>query len=190
MIGCKINNLKASCKITGNDVRTKLVALSKTSGKVSKRERERNGNFFVLRDKFVFTIFFTGHVNCTKLKNFQEFTEAQTILNNHLENVDISVLKTDTISANGILKGPPVNLFRLSNYFKSAAIHSHFNPEKFPGLNCRINDSSTFIVFQSGKYISVGAKTAERLTNDNEAFRKHISQFREVNDRPQSGYNY
>jgi hypothetical protein len=77
---------------------------------------------------------------------------------------------------NGSLVNPllTANLFHLGSYLKRQRIAFQFNPQRFPGLNFKLNNT-TFIVFTSGTFNALGSKTVHELGINIEVFKKHFA---------------
>lgn len=171
-----VNNIKVSYKLEEEeelkDLTLKEFAESHTA--VTKI----TGNFFVLRDEFVYVIFYTGHVNCTKLKNLQDIELSRKFLRLTFPRYNVSEGRVDNIVASGrVNDGERINLFIFSQFLNRCSIPHHFNPQHFPGLNVKFGDV-TFVVFTSGKYIAVGSKSHDKLRFDYERFHDRVDCFR------------
>lgn len=156
MLPFTVNNIKASCKIISATVSRDLRELASKSSLVTKTR----GNFFVLRKDFVFIIFYTGHVNCTKLKLVTDIEKARTYLESLIDKSVVTTPKIDNITTSGAShpSSGGVNLFKLCQYLKDRGISYRFKPHRFPGLNFKIG-GATIIIFTSGKFIAVGTQS-------------------------------
>jgi len=180
MLHVQINNIKASIKVKGPNVRRFIFELGERNARVSKKEV----NFFVLRDKFVYVIFYSGHINCTKLKTIWDFIEAKLyiakLFNAGSEFYTVETSSIDNISASGdVLKKFEhrkwlldrkkkrevrfYSLHQLSKLLRKASYKSRYNPQRFPGLTTKINRIS-FTLFNTGKFIAVGANNVKKLS--------------------------
>lgn len=182
MIPYRVNNIKISFKLKCPNVEKRLRLFAKTSADISKID----GNFFVLRREFVYVVFFTGHVNCTKLKTPLDFAECRKVLLRALQQKDIIEcsllpLRIDNISSSGDIE-KRVSLVGLCTFLSERSLPFRFNPQKFPGLCWRIEPVS-FTVFTSGKFIAVGARSLSDLSIIVNIFEKYILQFE------QNGFN-
>ena len=172
MCSYKVNNIKISCRILGENITNRLKDFSQNSNLVS----TKLGNFFVLRQKFVFIIFYSGHVNCTKIKSMTQIPEVMQKLNELFPDLQVNYTQTDNISASGVLLNSKINLFELSQHFKDNSQAHHFNPQLFPGLYTKYN-SATFIIFKTGKFVCVGTKSISELEQVCEKFEENINKF-------------
>ena len=156
-----VNNIKISLTFEGEFRESVLRQYAKTSPFVTKK----CGNFFVVREKFVFIIFYKGHVNCTKLKDMDDITQVRAFLKTQLPTLELKACSIiDNITASGRIRGTELNLFRFSTYLSQDGRPHHYNPTCFPGLSTRIG-RVTFILFRSGKYIAIGAKSLQQLNH-------------------------
>lgn len=168
----RVNNIKISFKIE-NFPEYFLRSFARNSSHVSKVD----GNFFVLRDKFVFVIFFTGHVNCTKLRTLSEIDEARNLLDGHfLGAFGFSPPEVDNISASGFIGFDSLNLRKFAKFLESEELPYKFNPERFPGLNFRLK-GITFVIFSSGKFLAVGSRSLTTLSILVGLFSKYVEKF-------------
>lgn len=177
MVVYTVNNIKVSFKVSAENIQQLLKALAKHSDNVSKRDI----NFFVLRKKFVYIIFFTGHINCTKIRSLDEASKCKLeFIELFQEKVRASItlheIKVDNISSSGCFEEGKVSLTRLAIFLQNSNIISRFNPETFPGLSLRIC-SVTFTIFSSGKFIAVGAKEFVDLSISVNIFERYLKSF-------------
>ena len=135
MVACEVNNIKASCKIHGSDTSKKLKVFVLNHPGVTKKK----SNFFVLREKFVYIIFYTGHVNITGAKSHDAVNEARSNLSLQLEAFDLKLsrLVIDNICLSGALPST-INLVSFSNQLLQECINFCYNPRKFPDFCCCI----------------------------------------------------
>ena len=177
MCGYTINNIKVSFKARSPHIQRSLKDLCSSSAYVTKKDI----NFFVLRKKFVFIVFFTGHINCTKLKSVDDLNncliEFEDFFPSHeRETLELKAPIIDNISASGDLLIPRVNLLNLAKFLQTEQLKFRFNPEAFPGLCFRVQPVS-FTVFTSGKFIAVGAQKHVDLSICINIFRRYLDKF-------------
>ena len=162
MVICEVNNIKASCKVQGKNISSKLKVFEKGRISVTKRK----SNFFVLRDKFVYIIFYTGHVNITGVRSRDTVNEARVYLSVLIKNLDLTLSQSviDNICLSGSLSRG-LNLVSFSDQLQQDCVSFCYNPRKFPGLSfpSTNNNSGTTIVFTSGKFIIVGLKHEDAI---------------------------
>ena len=162
MISCKINNIKVSCTLSGPNIFEVLKKISSTQNSVTKQR----SNFFVLRCKFVYIIFYTGHVNITGARDFDQVETAKCELIRIISNSLISINKTviDNICLSGSLN-TSFDLITFADYLRSIDRDFCFNPRRFPGLSVTSieRESGTFLIFASGKFVLVGVKNESEI---------------------------
>lgn len=156
MSKCKVQNIKHSLKIKpeffNQDIYQKL-------------QPSKDGNsYIVVRNKFVYIIFTNGHINITKVRTFRQISESKNhilqLLDLPLEAVEFN--KIDNIVGSGRMKSFshfPKFLCFLRNCERMPV---HYNPEKFPGARTEV-ENCVAILFTSGKYNFVGAKTWKEI---------------------------
>ena len=179
MFTYKVNNIKVSYKLNASFLKLKLIALSKEI-EVSKK----SNNFFVLRKNgFVFIIFYTGHVNCTKLLTSNEIESSKSVLIQSVKECSVTETKIDNITASGsifdnhsIASGRKINLFKLCSFLKVNNVKHRYNPHRFPGLNFKLY-GVTFLVFNSGKFILIGEKSLVDLNSTINEFSQFMRVF-------------
>lgn len=177
MTSYTVNNIKVSFKACSTDIRSDLKRICQSSKFVTKRDI----NFFVLRKTFVYIAFFTGHINCTKLRSLEDLQCCQEEFGTFFDSITRGKLElkapiVDNISASGSIAQSRINLQRLALFLQSINQKVRFNPETFPGLSFRISPV-TFTIFTSGKFIAVGAQRYVDLAISISLFFKFIQQF-------------
>ena len=183
MISYTVNNIKVSFKASSSDIKKHLKSICRDSIFVTKRDI----NFFVLRKQFVYVAFFTGHINCTKLRTLDDsdlcLREFRSFFDESSVKSELVLKPTtiDNISASGSLNIEQLNLLNLAEHLQNENLTFRFNPETFPGLCFRIQPV-TFTVFTSGKFIAVGAQKHVDLSISIGLFRRYLSKFINKND--------
>lgn len=181
MAACAINNVKVSCKVTGPSIKRTLQDLSCTSDSVTRK----SSNFFVLRSKYVYIIFFTGHVNITGVRSVNEVANSCIHLKGLLHNKDleISTPSIDNICSSGSVRDR-VDLYQLAVFLQKNGYQFCFNPHKFPGLSIAPLENAargTFTIFSSGKFILVGLKSSYELDSVTKVFFAIIEKYLRAN---------
>lgn len=124
---------------------------------------------------YVYTVFRNGHVNVTKISCLEEITAACEALQQALQlSNDLSCLaKIDNITASGKIpmdaKREYVCLRTLSDRARrrkeeeeiggGEIEHVRFDVTRFPSCNIRTKNNGTLLVFSTGKFVCVGAKS-------------------------------
>ena len=179
MLPYRVNNIKISFKIDGQNVKKTLQLVAVSNPYVTKID----GNFFVLRKRFVYIIFFTGHVNCTKLTSLSEVKTSQNVLLEVIDQEKIaedelyltSSPTVDNICSSGEF-AKRIRLLQFATFLHRENVRHRYNPQTFPGLNLKLCGIS-ITVFTSGKFIAVGAKTQEDLVAGIKAFHERLMIF-------------
>ena len=160
----RIGNIKGSFTFLKNKVNCeKLRAASERLGDRVKTHR----NFIVLRLKYVYIIFqSSGYVNVTKLSNLLDIKECLKEFENVTRICEYSKFRIHNIHAFGKLK-QSLNLHQyhqcIGHKARSEDIQVSFNPSLFHGLKIKVKDLGTFILFQSGNYSLLGARSIGKL---------------------------
>ena len=176
-----VNNIKVSFQVSSENIQSVLKSVCENSKYVTKKDL----NFFVLRKNFVYVAFFTGHINCTKLKSLEDLEQCQKEFKTFFEQSEIPNLHfkspiIDNISASGGAALPRINLQSFARHLVQTEHTFRYNPETFPGLTLRIQPV-TFTIFTSGKFIAVGAKRYVDLSISINLFLKNLRLFENQN---------
>lgn len=134
-------------------------------------------NFLVLRsDHFVFTIFTSGYVNLTGVRDFEDIPNGLRVFNDIFK---LAVLLNDVVVDNttftSTLRSRSENNSRHTNLFKVLKrvnelrdaenklvnLRITLQPHHFPGAVLRRDGKPTVIIFASRKIVIVGARTRE-----------------------------
>lgn len=159
----RLGNIKGSFKYSKTEKNTEIIERLKSDDTKTIKQHK---NFLVLRATFVYIIFpSSGYVNVTKIRKiceikpvFHEFIQLTGIIPN-------SRFKIHNIHAFGSFEIVP-NLHKFQRELKDLKIEKtivSFNPSFFHGLKIRIEELGTFVLFQSGNYSFLGAKSIAKL---------------------------
>ena len=159
----KIQNYKISFRAPHNRVNQFLRETIKQSDSTLVRYH----NFAVLRREFVYTIFYSGFVNATKIRSREECIKAVKYLFDAIGH-DASSLdfRTDNITSSGRYK-QPIQVGRLKRYFtqlNGGGAEVSFKPQVFAGCTVKYRNGSINL-FESGAYTIVGTRTWEAATD-------------------------
>jgi TATA-box binding protein (TBP) (component of TFIID and TFIIIB) len=116
-------------------------------------------NFVVIRKRYVYTLFFSGFCNVTKIRKRRSCKKAkryfyEKVLRFDKDDAGIKY-KIDNITASGKL-GYTLNLDRLRSHFLGRGNVVGYNPDQFAGASIRL-ELATIVLFHSGAYTIVGA---------------------------------
>ena len=126
-------------------------------------------NFCVLQDKFSYIIFKKSktkltHINITKIRCFCEIDES---IKHFFDLFKIPFDYFHSMSIDNITITGKVNrkINLLDFIQKNSDLSISHNPEKFPGLFVKFKGKGTLILFSSGSYVIIGAKSKQFITN-------------------------
>lgn len=135
-------------------------------------------NFSVIRDRFVFSIFWKkGYVNVTKLKCFSHIEQTIVCIISLLDLERQDIVDTPiihNICASGRFSRP-LNLTLTKKKLEEKNIRTIKNLSFFPALFVKIVGLGTVVCFQNGKYSLVGVNTEEKVHKLIDCFLKHIN---------------
>lgn len=156
----KIGNLKLGIRANVSTIHHALKSLD--------LKVKHFGNFSVLRDVYVYIIFWSGnYINITKVPNVRRVKASIRHLISLFKNVtldiDLRSLKVHNICASGQFIRS-YSLRKLVDHFRKSdeAIRVKLNPVFFPGLFVKY-EGGTCTIFQNGKYTIVGCKNCTRI---------------------------
>ena len=118
-------------------------------------------NFVVLRDIFVYVIFHSGFVNCTKIP---DKTSCRTAIQHLKKILNIKAnlkYKIDNLTASGKFE-KKIFLPAIRKYFLENKYYVSFHPNQFAGASVKVK-RATIILFFSGSYCIVGAKKVHQI---------------------------
>lgn len=131
---------------------------------------------------FVFTIFTSGHVNATGIKSFDEVNEAVSCF---CEKFDVCYkdcvksLKIDNSTSSAYISSPEkIYLPDLTKHLEEGTLS--LRPEFFPGAVLRRDKKCTVVIFSTGRFIIIGAKSKEEAQDANNAICLLISRYHQV----------
>jgi TATA-box binding protein (TBP) (component of TFIID and TFIIIB) len=162
-----INNIKIRFTVIESQLPTLRDEIRKISEVKDKKTFKKLHNFIVFRSSFIFTIFFkSGTVNITGIQRLTDISQAvsvfcQTFDISRRDIVDSIII--DNITASGSFNRD-INLRNLKEKINGGKNESRiksasFNPNYFPAAFCKTFGIGTILIFGSGKYNIVGAKS-------------------------------
>lgn len=156
----RIGNIKGSFTYDKNSVLNLNASHLENSVK-------KHRNFIVLRLRYVYIIFqSSGYVNVTKLRNALDVKECLKEFKKVTGLLNVSKFRIHNIHAFGRLE-KCLNLHLCHQYIGHKAraedIIVSFNPSLFHGMKIKVKDLGTFILFQSGNYSLLGARSLSKL---------------------------
>lgn len=128
------------------------------------------GSFFVYRQKgFVFSIYYTGHVNVTGIRCMSKLEDGISILKSIPGIQSIKNIILDNITCTGLL---PNSMYSCQNGFTEylnalSALDNfdiiQYSPQTFPGAFLKKTGLGTIVFFSTGKFNLVGCKSYDIL---------------------------
>lgn len=130
-------------------------------------EARRNQNFVVRKfGKTVFTIFTSGHVNATGVKSFSEISAAVKLFSKQFglsyDECSKSVIIDNSTSSAFVPLKNRLNLALLRNKLGNSSSLS-LRPHFFPGAVIRRKEKCTIVIFTTGRFIIIGAKSPDEV---------------------------
>lgn len=132
------------------------------------RKKLKNRNFDIHRiGKKVFTVFTSGHVNVTGVKSFDRVNESVLAFTSEFglsfQNCcETIVIDNSTSSACVLLcNNERIDLSSLKGKVENSTLS--LRPHFFPGAVLRRKNKCTIIVFTTGRFIIIGAKSQEAV---------------------------
>lgn len=135
----------------------------------------RCGNFYVLRKKFVYTIFLnSGYINATKIPNYTVIDDCKEEITNLLNLIpeDISEITIDNTTYVGNLNRR-INPLAIQREARKRLIRVSYNPNWFSAVYLRF-PKGTINLFHTGKYMIVGAKEHTHISDLTEKLEKVV----------------
>ena len=159
-----VSNVKLSCSI--NLLEGNQIVLNKELKQAS------HSNFTVVKKTYVYTIFKSRrnsqsyHVNITKIPRTEQIQPSIEELNSVITNdfvVTSYKVENLTYSLDVGYAIPLMDIFELIKRDSVDIVKKiRFNPERFPGMFVTL-ESSTILVFSSGKMVIIGVNTPEKM---------------------------
>lgn len=139
-------------------------------------------NFSVVRGKYIFSIFWNGYVNVTKIPNEDLVVDAiryvcglmkvlhrNFVINPHIQN----------ICSSGVLSSR-IDIRSVHSSVKSFGVVSTLNTCYFPALFYKAQGLGTVVLFQNGKYSVLGAKSVSDVHKIISGLCHHINKQNEL----------
>jgi transcription initiation factor TFIID TATA-box-binding protein len=123
-------------------------------------------------------IFTNGKVICTGSKNIDDANKTITSLVAKMKEQNISIKKQYEVTIQNIVASSDFNKDLKLGLLAQALISENieYDPEQFPGLIYRMNDSEIVILlFSSGKIVCTGAQNIEDIKNGINFFRDKLT---------------
>ena len=131
---------------------------------ITEQKLKKTASFVIFRDiNFIYTIFFSGHINCTRIKHPRLIPNAtERILSKlRLLESDLKNVVTDSILAVAKISNY-ICMVSFAKYLKQNNFNVQFNPQRFPGI-CVRKPGGCILTFVSGKVVFTGFKSEEKI---------------------------
>jgi TATA-box binding protein (TBP) (component of TFIID and TFIIIB) len=193
ILSWKINNIKYSFKIKKYSLLAKHCWCQNNNIKSKSKSKKNKAhlNFCVIKDKYTYVIFKSGHINVCKVKSFSEinkslkhFFELTKIKETNLQ----TTYTVENICCNGKLASP--NDFCLYQFHKiltstiekkNPDFYIRFNTHIFPALYITNNNiKGKILVFSSAKFVIVGGDNLQCIQNQMNILNAHMKTFKTI----------
>jgi TATA-box binding protein (TBP) (component of TFIID and TFIIIB) len=177
----KINNVKVHISINKDCINILKKALFKyeqeTVTKNKKSKVKKFPNYISIKENFTYIIFPKGgYINITGIPSLEEIKNVKTelckdfSLQLHMLTEEVII---DNISASGDFNYK-INIPKLQHILKNTDFKTKFDRDFFPGIFCYTYTIGTIIIYNSGKYVIVGAKCLQDVKTIHKKMFVHI----------------
>ena len=141
-------------------------------------------SFYVWRTKFVFTLFYKGHVNCTKITSLEEIGQAQQELATLLDISPASAIdyRIDNITAS-FTSHQPILVDAFACFVQQFDLVAHYNPLRFPGAKIKTS-FGTILIFSSGKASFIGSQSVQAIQSQEKLLLSILNAFHRMHPPP------
>jgi len=120
-------------------------------------------------------VFSSGNLVCTGTKSLPQVRKVINEVIKQLKKVNVKVTIKPKITVQNIVASGTINLQLNLNYLALEMENTEYEPEQFPGLVYKLEDSNaTFLLFSNGKLVCTGTKNKEQLENSMTQLLKNI----------------
>ena len=135
---------------------------------VCSKRKKAHYNFCVIKDKFTYIFFHSGHINVCKLRKPEDLEQSVSLLLQLLafnKNDIIKKITIDNITIKGNFNCPFIPLNKLFNHLKTQNYqYFHYDSLLFPAFYIYFkNIKGKVLLFRSGRFSIVGLKKTEDL---------------------------
>ena len=176
----KTYNVKFHFKLSDKNLAQKIVLDERANE--NQQSQTRHKNFCIKRiEKNVFTIFSSGHVNVTGVRSFDDVRKTIDIFTSQFNTVEKNSIVIDNSTTVASYFGTKskeknsaqhsekrINISALTSIIKNDLsnednITLSLRPHFFPGAVIRRKNKCTIIVFTTGRFIIIGAKSTDEV---------------------------
>ncbi len=120
-------------------------------------------------------VFSSGNLVCTGTKSLTQVRKVIDEVIKQLKKVNVKITITPKITVQNIVASGTINLQLNLNYLALEMENTEYEPEQFPGLVYKLEDSNaTFLLFSNGKLVCTGTKNKQQLEDSMTQLLKNI----------------
>lgn len=120
-------------------------------------------------------VFSSGNLVCTGTKSLPQVRKVIDEVIKQLKKVNVKITIKPKITVQNIVASGVINLQLNLNYLALEMENTEYEPEQFPGLVYKLEDSNaTFLLFSNGKLVCTGTKNKQQLEDSMTQLLKNI----------------
>jgi len=120
-------------------------------------------------------VFSSGNLVCTGTKSLSQVRKVIDEVIKQLKKVNVKITIVPKITVQNIVASGTINLQLNLNYLALEMENTEYEPEQFPGLVYKLEDSNaTFLLFSNGKLVCTGTKNKQQLEDSMTQLLKNI----------------
>ena len=120
-------------------------------------------------------VFSSGNLVCTGTKSLIQVRKVLDEVIRQLKKVNVNITIKPKITVQNIVASGTINLQLNLNYLALEMENTEYEPEQFPGLVYKLEDSNaTFLLFSNGKLVCTGTKNKEQLESSMNQLLKNV----------------
>ncbi len=120
-------------------------------------------------------VFSSGNLVCTGTKSLTQVRKVIDEVIKQLKKVNVKITIVPKITVQNIVASGTINLQLNLNYLALEMENTEYEPEQFPGLVYKLEDSNaTFLLFSNGKLVCTGTKNKQQLEDSMNQLLKNI----------------
>jgi len=120
-------------------------------------------------------VFSSGNLVCTGTKSLPQVRKVIDEVIKQLKKVNVKITIKPKITVQNIVASGTINLQLNLNYLALEMENTEYEPEQFPGLVYKLEDSNaTFLLFSNGKLVCTGTKNKQQLEDSMNQLLKNI----------------
>jgi len=120
-------------------------------------------------------VFSSGNLVCTGTKSLSQVRKVIDEVIKQLKKVNVKITIVPKITVQNIVASGTINIQLNLNYLALEMENTEYEPEQFPGLVYKLEDSNaTFLLFSNGKLVCTGTKNKQQLEDSMTQLLKNI----------------